>query len=135
MYARSKIAAYRKVQVHTSQSSKILLMLYDGAIRLLTQAREAMQVKNFAEKGGCITKAYAIILELQMTLNPKHSEELCTNLSSLYQFMMDRLTQANIDNNPAEIDRVLDLLTTLREGWQEAATKQGESEQSNAPQT
>ena len=124
-----KIAAYRKVRVQTSDPGQILLMLYDGAIRFCGNAKEAMEEMNIAKKGEFISKTYAILIELQATLNHDVAPELCQNLSSLYQFMMEQLVNANINNEPKDLDSVVELLGTLRDGWQRAV------DESNKPQS
>ena len=118
--ANAKIAAYRKVQVQTSDRGNVLLMLYDGAIRFCNSAKEGFEEKDLAKKGEFISKVYAILIELDATLNHDVAPELCQNLSNLYQYMMEKLIKANVHNDPESLATVIDLLSTLREGWRKA---------------
>ena len=119
--ANAKITAYRKVLVHTGDRKKILLMLYDGAVKYANRARAAMVDRDWAEKGKYISDLNAILIELQATLNHRIAPELCENLDALYQFMIGRLIQANIENDPELLDSIIGLLTTLRDGWKSVA--------------
>lgn len=108
---------YQKTAVTTASREKILLMLYEGAIRFVKQARSAMDENKIAEKGKFISKATAILSELMATLDFKVGGELATDLESLYVFMIDKLIEGNIENNPQCLNQVEDLLNTLYVAW------------------
>src|SRR5690606_6642458 len=110
---------YQKTQVTTASREKILLMLYEGAIRFTKQARAAMQQKKVAEKGKFISKATAILSELMATLDFKAGGDLAVDLENLYVFMIDKLIEANISNDPACLDVVEQLLMTLYDAWKD----------------
>ena len=110
---------YQKTQVTTASREKILLMLYEGAIRFTKQARAAMQQKKIAEKGKFISKATAILSELMATLDFKAGGELAVDLENLYVFMIDKLIEGNINNDIACLDAVEQLLMTLHEAWKD----------------
>ena len=108
---------YQKTAVTTASREKILLMLYEGAIRFVRQTRSAMEENKIAEKGKYISKATAILSELMATLDFKVGGELATDLESLYVFMIDKLIEGNIENNPQCLSQVEDLLNTLYVAW------------------
>ena len=110
---------YQKTQVTTASREKILLMLYEGAIRFTKQARAAMEKENVAEKGKYISKATAILSELMATLDFKAGGELAVDLENLYVFMIDKLIEANINNDIKALDNVEELLKTLYEAWKD----------------
>jgi flagellar protein FliS len=116
-------AAYQKYKTTSVQSAgreKILLMLYEGAIRFTKLAIQAAEEKKIADRGMNIGRAYDIILELNNTLDHKIGGEVSKNLEQLYMFITDQFTQANITGDPKYLRDVLKILETLYEGWTKA---------------
>ncbi|BCA79148.1 flagellar export chaperone FliS [Desulfuromonas sp. AOP6] len=111
---------YQNTQVSTASREQILLMLYDGAIRFVRQAEEAMLDKNFSKKTQMINKAMAIISEFSATLDFEVGGEIAHNLYALYDYMNRELIKGNISNDPGHLQIVHKLLTELRETWAEA---------------
>ena len=111
--------AYQKTQITTAKPEKILLLLYEGAIRFIRTANTRMKEKNIAEKGKFISKTIAIISELMNTLDHKVGGQLASDLEALYMFMIDKLIEGNIQNDPECLDTVEKLLTTLYQAWQD----------------
>jgi flagellar protein FliS len=110
---------YQKTAVTTASREKVLLMLYEGAIRFTRQARDAMNEKRIADKGKYISKATAILSELMATLDFKAGGDLATDLENLYVFMIDKLIEGNIYNNPVCLENVEKLLNTLYVAWKD----------------
>lgn len=111
------LQAYRQNQVTTADPGTILLMLYQGTIDFLRQAKTSLERRDMAEKGRCITRALAIISELLTSLNFEIGGEMARNLESLYLFMLEQITAANVGNDPKPLDDAIALLSTLKEGW------------------
>lgn len=122
---------YKTTSVQSASREKLLLMLYEGAIRFVKQAIKACEEKNIADRGLYIGRTYDIILELNNTLDHKVGGEIAKNLEQLYMFMTDQLTQANITGNKKGLEDVLKLLTTLHSGWKEAIEKLKKEENVN----
>ena len=110
---------YQKTQVTTASQEKILLMLYEGAIRFVKHADKAMAEKNLADKGKYISKATAILSELMATLDFKVGGQLAADLENLYVFMIDKLIDGNINNDREAIAVVEKLLKTLYTAWKD----------------
>ena len=110
---------YQKTKVTTASREKILLMLYEGAIRFTKLARTAMTEKKIAEKGRYISKATAILSELMATLDHKVGGELAQDLENLYVFMIDKLIEGNINNDTECLDSVENILRTLYSAWKD----------------
>ena len=106
--------AYLKTLVNTTTQGDLLIMLYDGAIKFLGQAKEKMAEKDYAQKGILITKAINVISELDESLNGQKGGELAQNLHKLYFYCNTRLLKANLEMNTALIDEVLRILGSLR---------------------
>lgn len=114
------LQTYRENQFHTADPGTILLMLYQGAIDFLKQAKTHLETGNTGEKSRYITRAHAILSEFLVSLNFEAGGELAHNLEDLYLFMLDQLTTANLSNDPKPLEVVISLLATLKEGWEGA---------------
>ena len=124
---RKALLQYKKTSVSTTSRERILLMLYDGAIRFLEQAKLAIDNGQTQVKGEKISRAHAIISELNATLNHEIAPELCKNLQSLYIFIFDQLNLANLNNDKGAIDVSIEILDDLRGAWREAVKIQNAS--------
>ena len=98
-------------------------MLYDGAIRFLGQAIKAIEEKDVAGRNTNLLKAQDIVREFMSTLNMDY--EIAKNLLGLYDFLLQRLIEANVKNDKEIIQEVQSWLIELRDTWAEAvkATK------------
>lgn len=114
---------YKTNSVQTASREKILLMLYEGAIKFTKLAMKGLEEKKIADKGYYIGRAYDIVMELNNTLDHKVGGDISKNLESLYVFMMDQYTKANFKNEIAPLQENLKILENLYEGWQGAIEK------------
>lgn len=115
---------YQESQLETASQGKLLLMLYDGAIRFLTQANQALEQKRFQDAHNYILRAEDIITELMASLKMDVGE-LALNLYRLYEYFNWRLIQANIKRDQKMVLEVQTRLRELREAWAEAIKIQG----------
>lgn len=117
---------YKKYKSQTVQSAsreKLLLLLYEAAIKFTKKAIEACEKKDIAERGMNIGRAFDIINELCNTLNHEVGGELSKNLERLYMFITDQYVQANISGNPKPLQDALKILEVLYDGWVKAIEK------------
>lgn len=124
--------AYLKTQVGTTTQGSLLIMLYDGAIKFLNQAKEKIEARDYAAKGILISKAIDIVAELDGSLNANKGGELADNLHKLYFYCNARLLKANLDLDLKLIDEVIDILDGLRSAFQEVIDS-GETGAATAP--
>lgn len=109
--------AYKQNSVTTASPGELTLMLYNGCLKFLNKAKNAVHEKNVEEKNTNLIKAQAIISELMATLNM--DIEVSKNMFSLYEYMNRRLVEANIQNDVAIIEEVEGLVTEFRDTWKE----------------
>ena len=103
--------------VENASPHKLIQMLIDGAIEKVQLARGYMERREIARKGETISWAMAIIDGLRSSLDMKAGGDIANNLDALYEYMLRRLTEANVANDVAMLDEVVKLLNELREGW------------------
>lgn len=116
----SGYSKYKKTAVESASREKLLLMLYEGAIRFLKRAIIACDKGDVPGRCENIGKAYDIILELMNTLDFKVGGEVAENLEQLYMFMTEELTRANLTGKVDHLKNVLKIMETLYDGWKEA---------------
>lgn len=117
-------SAYIQTQVQSRSPLELVVMLYDGALRFLTEARNAMEQQDMARKRQGMSRALAILSELQSTLNMEQGGEMAVQLDALYTYLNGRMLDASMKNDPAAIDECLKLLGTLRGAWAEIAARE-----------
>jgi flagellar secretion chaperone FliS len=113
-------SAYKQTSIATASPDKLLLMLYDGAIRFLIQARVAMEQRNYEAANKWLQKLQDIILELNISLDMKQGE-VALNLRKLYEFYEKEVLMANVEKNIERLQPVEDFLRSFRETWTEVA--------------
>ncbi len=129
--SRSAVDAYAQVAVDVGVAAadphKLVLMLFDGAIKAVYSAKVHMQGNDVALKGRFISHAVAIIDEgLKPSLDENAGGDIARNLKDLYEYMCHRLIVANLKNQVDALDEVGGLLGELRSAW-EAIGKQAQS--------
>lgn len=117
-------ASYRSVGaesvVHGASPHQLIVLLFDGALRSIGRAKEAMRRRDIATKGREITQAVNIIQEgLIAHLDMNRGGEIAANLLRLYEYAMLRLAQANLRNDEQALDEVSQLIETVSKGWAE----------------
>lgn len=122
--------AYFATQIATTTQGQLLLLLYDGAIKFLKQARVKIEERNYAQKGILISKAIDIINELNQSLNKEKGGRIADNLNSLYMFCALQLAKANLRMSVKMVDEVINILSSLRQAYAEIVpTHEGDARQ------
>ena len=111
--------AYFQAQVTTTSQGQLLILLYDGGIKYLTQAKEKIAARDVQAKGLLISRALDVISELDGSLNLEKGGSLAENLHKLYFYCSTKLLRANLRQDPALIDEVINVLTGLRSAYAE----------------
>ena len=115
--------AYMQTRITTTDQGQVVVMLYDGALKFLTQAKDKIREKDYANKGILISKAMDIINELDSSLNMEKGGDLSQNLHNLYFFCNTKLLQANLKMDIAIIDQIISILSGLRSAFAEISSK------------
>ena len=117
----SSLAAYQSVATHggvaASDPHRLIVMLMDGAMERLAQARGCMANNAIADKNQLISAAIAIIDELRISLDLKNGGAIAANLDDLYDYMCRQLVKANLNNRVEILDEVSHLLGEIRSAW------------------
>ncbi|MCB1956251.1 MAG: flagellar export chaperone FliS [Rhodocyclaceae bacterium] len=122
----SAATAYARVGIETKVSTasphQLIVMLYDGALQAINTAAASMEASDIPGKGKAISQAINIITNgLKASLDMEAGGEISDRLAALYDYMSQRLLQANLQNSRPALDEVSNLLADLRGAWLEIA--------------
>lgn len=112
---------YQNNAVNTASSGELTLMLYNGCIKFIKQAVKDIEEKNIEGKNRNIQKAQRIIQELMVTLDQKI--ELSKQILPLYEYMYNRLIEANLKNDVQLLEEVQGLVVDFRDTWKQVILK------------
>lgn len=125
--------AYLQTQVQSRSPLELVVMLYDGLLRFLGEAATAIDGGALPAKREAISRALAVLSELQSTLNMEEGGEVAASLDGLYTYINGRLLEASMQNDRTPLDESARLLRTLRDGWAEIAAQQHSPAGAGAP--
>jgi flagellar protein FliS len=111
--------AYRQAGVMTSDPQKLVLMCYEEAIRNLKIAKAMYVSHEYEEKAKALIKAQNFICALNSALDFNRGGEIASSLQSLYNYMMHRLTEADLKRDLKAMDHIIWMLMELKSGWEE----------------
>ena len=114
---------YFENAVTTQQRGKLIVMLYEGAVKYLKIVKEKLREGDYALKGIYISKTQDIVSELNNCLNVEAAPEIANDLRAIYNFIHRTLSEANIERSEAQIDVCIGILNELREAWEEVAER------------
>jgi flagellar protein FliS len=115
------LQAYQRVNTQTSITDadphKLIQLLYNGAIERINMAKAKMQARDYGGKAQLLNKAIEIIGGLRSFLDFEQGGDLAARLEALYDYMERTLLEASAKNDVQKLDEVLNLLRSVKEGW------------------
>lgn len=114
--------AYKNNAVKMASKEQLLLMLVDGAVKYTKVARLAIEKGELQRAHKELIRVQDIFTELMSTLD-RGFGEAAENLFNLYDFIKNRLVQANIKKSIEIIDEVIPLIEDVRDTWYEVSKK------------
>lgn len=115
------MAQYGKVAAQSegdyASPHRLVQMLMEGALDKMATAKGCIQREDLEGKSAQITWATSIINGLRASLDPEKGGEIAANLEDLYSYMLQRLIDANIANDPAVIDEAMGLMLEIKGAW------------------
>ena len=120
-------AAYQNTNIKTASQGKLVVLLYEAAVKNLKNAEslidEENKIKpsNMEKFGKFIQKAQAIITELQVSLDMEKGGEIAKNLMSLYIYFNQELISVNIKHDKTKLEYIEQQMSELLKAWKEAS--------------
>lgn len=128
---------YRERQLLGASPAEGVVLLYDGALRFVAQAKEAIGRGDIQGRHNANARAIAIVSYLMEILDPAQGGEVALRLMGIYAFLLKRLVRVDFENSQAICDEVRGHLQTLKTSWDAIAlqerTKQVAAAQAPAP--
>jgi len=118
MYAKA-YEQYKQQGVLTAGPGELLVMLYDEAIKQLKMAGMSIEKKKHEQTNLHLQKVQSILMELINSLDFHY--EIANELFKLYEFLLDRVIEINIQKDSGNLPRLIGILSNLREAWIQAA--------------
>lgn len=112
--------AYLENRVLSADPLELVRLLYQAALTAVRDARQALVAGEIAARSRAISKACEIVIALNSALDHSRGGEISQRLAALYDYILRRLLDANLQQSDAALAEVLGLLSTLAEGWAEA---------------
>lgn len=110
---------YKNNSVNYASKEQLLLMLVDGAVKFCKIARQAIVDKDIKRAHDALTRTQDIFTELMVSLDTT-AGEWAVQLFRVYEFIKQRLFDANMSKNIEIIDEILPLVEDINETWKEA---------------
>jgi len=122
------LKAYKETNIRTASQGKLIVMLYEEAIRQLDLAIQELENKTrkLDIVHNSIVKAQDIVTELMVSLDFEKGGEIAKNLLGLYLFFNRQLMEANVRKDSAMLRDVRKLLQELKDAWAQIAHVQVE---------
>lgn len=120
MQATNAYNAYKNNSINFASKEQLLMMLLDGTVKFSKIGRQAILDKDVPKAHENIVKTQNIFYELMATLDVEKGGEWAKNLMNVYDFVVRRLTEANIKKDIEIMNEVIPIIEDIRETWDEA---------------
>ncbi len=121
-YNQKAVKQYQSVDLDTAvenaSAHERVNMLFAGALTAITRAKGLIEQKQMEPKGQQINKASRILVHLKGSLDHEQGGEVAATLDPLYDYMIQRLVDANRDLDLGALDEVAKLLREVKSGWE-----------------
>ncbi len=132
MFTKNAYNQYKTIQITTVDRGRLLLMMYEGAIKFLKQAKSGIEEGDIVKFCRFLSKGQAIIAELMNTLDFEKGGEIAKDLDRLYDFMIFYLTEANLYRDPKRVAKVISLIETIYSAYKEIIENNKHQENQNS---
>lgn len=119
LHTTQAYSAYQSAQVYDGMDPKrLILMLYDGALKHLQLAKEGIMINNPKKRGEHLGRVIAIVTELNASLDCEVKEEPIEFLRALYKTILVELPKVSVSNDVLILERVQGYISKLKEIWE-----------------
>ncbi|KGI39712.1 flagellar export chaperone FliS [Clostridium tetani] len=120
MYANNAYNTYKTNSVNYASKEQLLLMVLDGAVKFSKIAKQGIEEKDIVKAHQNIIKTQNIFYELMATLDVEHGGQWAENLMRIYDFIIQKLLEANIKKDVKVMKEIIPLIEDIRDTWHEA---------------
>lgn len=127
MYGNKAYDVYKSNSVTYASKEQLLLMIVDGAVSYAKSGRQAILDKDVKKAHHDLIRVQDIFSELMASLDLKQAGNWGKKLMSVYQYIKDRVMEANIKKDVEILDEVIPIIEDIRNTWYEAERKSKKS--------
>ncbi|AAO36253.1 flagellar export chaperone FliS [Clostridium tetani] len=120
MYANNAYNTYKTNSVNYASKEQLLLMVLDGAVKFSKIAKQGIEEKDIVKAHENIIKTQNIFYELMATLDVEQGGQWAENLMRIYDFIVQKLLEANIKKDVKVMNEIIPLIEDIRDTWHEA---------------
>ena len=118
MYSNAAYNIYTQNNINVESPEKLVEMMYEGVLRFNAQAKKAIKEHNYGKKVYWINRSIAVIVELISILDKSHGD-IALYLEGLYNYQVQLLSYANIEDDIKKVDEVSNVFKGLLDAWKE----------------
>jgi len=119
-YSRNPARVYQQVQTDATDEKHLIVLLFDGAIKLLQDGRRHLAAREYERWAHCSNQARRVLSEMIIALDDSTAPGLCRSLKSLYVYIQRLITEAGLEEDMDKLQEAVNLLTQLATAWKEA---------------
>ena len=123
-YPNGRSSLYQETCVNTASPTKLIVMLYEGAIKALTRAASDIRSRDLVSKQRSINQGIAIITHLRLTLNKDKGKDIAQELDRLYTYAYSKVLDGSTKLDAGAIEEAIKVLSDLLPAWEEIARKE-----------
>jgi flagellar protein FliS len=112
---------YQEMEIGSLSGPRLVVLVYSHVLAALRQGQRAIAVSDHDARSRFLCRARDLVSELLFTLDRDAGGELAENLVALYLFYIREINQIDLRPDPARLAKLIDLVASLHEAWQEAA--------------
>jgi len=120
---QTSAGVYQQAQIATADRGRLLLLMFDGALRFLAQAEDGLRNDRLEDFAPPLARAQAVIAELLHTLDHKAGGEIAVQLDRLYRFMLEHLVEANMKRSVRHVEQVRRVLSIIADAYREVVAQ------------
>ena len=125
-YGNNRSSVYEEISVNTASPTRLVVMLYEGAIKALTRAANDIRTRDLVSKQKSVNQGMAIIKHLRLTLDKDKGGQIAEELDRIYSYAFSRVLDGSIKLDAGAIEEAIKVLSDLLPAWEEIAKKEQE---------
>jgi flagellar protein FliS len=114
---------YQAMEIETLSGPRLVVLVYSHVLAALRQGHRAIGLQDHEARSKSLCRARDLVSELLFTLDREAGGELAENLVALYLFYLREITQVDLRPDAARLAKLIELVASLHETWQEAAAQ------------
>lgn len=118
---KNELEAYREAEIQGSSPVELVLMLSDVLVRDIGRVIAAIGCGDIEDRVHRSSHAFEVLQQLEGLLDMENGGSTAEDLSRIYAHIRAKVMEAQFRLEPAILQKQIEMISQLREGWQRAA--------------